>query len=833
MPQPSQRALRPRVLSLSAAGVAVLVVGSTALSAVQASAEVPSGWTEAARDSYARAGSGSWGRADVGGAYTHEGAHVGLGTAGGIAYTKLTAGQGLTSTLKSVSVREANVSDTFTIATGPSTADLMHGWWVRVQGDGSAYTARVRKEGNNRLTLGISRRNGSASTWLAGITLPFTYAPGTQIRGELQVTGTSPALVQARAWKAGGSVPAWQVIHQDNDARRIQLAGAVANWTYLQSGAGVTAVNSDNLALGAASAGAPTTPPPTTPPPTTTPPPIVPAPAPTGSRGSVAVGSANYGVPAGAIFVDVNRGSDSNAGALASPMKTLKAAVTKIPSGGARTFVLRGGVYHESVTVDASRSATVQNYPGEAVWFDGSVPLTGWTQSGTRWIYRGWKAEFSSMMGADQAFKDWFLNQNRMAANPDLLFIDGTQQAQVATVGEVVGGKFHVDYGTDTVTIGTNPAGKEVRASDLRQALFLSGKNSVVQGVGVRRYANGYEVKGAVRVINTGGIVRNVIVNDVATFGVTVSGSNKTIDRVTIQRAGMTGLGGHLADNSTVTNSVLSSNNHERFKDAPEAGGMKFTASRTMVVNNNEANNNVGASGIWFDVSSHNVKVVNNTANGNSKYGIAIEISGHGIVANNQAVGGEAGIILFNTNDWKVFNNEVGSNTLFGIKLAQDERRQSQLGSFPYARDPRVTTVDPTVTWLNQNIQLSNNVFGLGNRNNSHIYALDGRTRRAVDTWNVTINGNLFNAKKVASTDATMVAWGKGDNVTLERYETPAALAAAKNTGWKNAQLTTFKTLSAMSGDKSTYAATAVPIPADVAAATGRLTQGERVLGVK
>ena len=148
--------------------------------------------------------------------------------------------------------------------------------------------------------------------------------------------------------------------------------------------------------------------------------------------------------------------------------------------------------------------------------------------------------------------------------------------------------------------------------------------------MGIRRYANPYEVKGAVRIINTGGAVRNVVINDVATYGVTLSGASKTVDRVTIQRAGMTGLGGHMVDNSTVTNSILSNNNAERFKDAPESGGLKFTASRTVTVKNVEANNNVGASGIWFDVSSYNLTIVNNTANGNTKYGIEVEVSGRG-----------------------------------------------------------------------------------------------------------------------------------------------------------------------------------------------------------
>ena len=168
----------------------------------------------------------------------------------------------------------------------------------------------------------------------------------------------------------------------------------------------------------------------------------------------------------------------------------------------------------------------------------------------------------------------------------------------------------------------------------------------------------------------------------------TVSSPGKTIDHVTVQRAGMMGLGGNQTDNSTISNSIVSNNNTEGFKAEPEAGGMKFGASRTVTVDNVEANNNLGASGIWFDVSSYDITVVNSTANGNTKFGIEIEVSGHGIIANNQAIGGEAGIILFDANDFKVFNNEVGNNTLYGIKLAQDERRQASLGTYPYAVIP-------------------------------------------------------------------------------------------------------------------------------------------------
>ena len=811
---------RPRWLSVVASMAAVAVGAALWGVATPSSAETPTGWVEIARDGYNRSLGGQWGSAELGGSYTLTGSNSGVGTAGSIAYVKLASGRKFTATLKGINARDVDVADTFTLASGPTTYDLLHGWTGRVQADGSGYTARVRIGSSGAPTLGVSRLNGSTSTWLGGVTLPFGAVKGTQVRGEIQVTGTSPVVVRARAWKVGSAAPAWQVSYSDSATSRIQNSGAIATWSYVQSANAVSAINTDNLSASTPSAAAPA---PTAPAPTTA----------VAGRGSVPVGSANYPIPAGAIFVDASRGNNANSGSQASPLKTVAAAASKIPSWGSRTIVLRGGTYHESVKVDASRTAVIQNYPNEAVWFEGSVPVTNWSASGTRWVTSGWKAEFSSTMGGDATFRNWFLSTNRMANHPDQVFINGVAQRQVASATEVVAGTFYVNNAADTITLGSSPVGKEVRASDLQQALFLSGKNSVVQGIGVRRYANPYEVKGAVRIINTGGAVRNVVVQDVATYGVTLSGASKTVDRVTIQRAGMTALGGHMVDNSTVTNSVLNNNNAQGFKDAPEAGGLKFTASRTVTVKNVEANNNIGASGIWFDVSSYNLTIVNNVANGNTKYGIAVEVSGRGIVANNQAIGGEAGIIIFDSHDFKVFNNEVGNNTLFGIKLAQDERRQASLSLYPFARDPRVTTVDPTVTWITKNVQVSNNVFGAGNKSNSHIFAMDGRTNRHVDTWNVTINGNLFNRKKLVSTDTSMVGWGRGDNLSLERYETPAALAAAKNSTWKNAQLDTLKPISSMATDKTTYASVAVPIPSDVAAASGRLTAGTRVLGVK
>jgi parallel beta-helix repeat protein len=280
---------------------------------------------------------------------------------------------------------------------------------------------------------------------------------------------------------------------------------------------------------------------------------------------------------------------------------------------------------------------------------------------------------------------------------------------------------------------------------------------------------------------------------------------------------------------------VASENNTEGFNGAPVSGGMKFTSARTITVRNNEANSNGKGSGIWFDVSCYNMTLVNNTANANLKYGLEAEISGKGIIANNITWNNkEAGIILFDANDFRVYNNDVGGGNWHGIKLAQDQRRQSD-SKYLIGRDPRyLDRVDPEVTWLTKDIVISNNVFGNKgdfDRGIYQLYGLDGRSNWSMDNMKVTIDGNLFN-KKTDASQPTMVAWGGNDNVSLTLYETPAALAAAKNAAWVNAQIPGSKRIEDMGPEKIAYQWVAKPLPGDIAAAIGKPT-GSKQLGTK
>jgi parallel beta-helix repeat protein len=342
----------------------------------------------------------------------------------------------------------------------------------------------------------------------------------------------------------------------------------------------------------------------------------------------------------------------------------------------------------------------------------------------------------------------------------------------------------------------------------------------------VRRYGTSYQQFGAVRFSNVGGTIRNVVMTDNAMVGLSLSNSNKLVDRVVSSNNGMLGIGGTQDDNSVIKNSIINGNNTQDFKDAPVSGGIKLTRTRGITVSNNEVKNNQSA-GIWFDASCYNMKVVGNDAQNNRSTQIELEVSDTGIVANNTAFGGTTGILIFDTGNVKIYNNEVGGSSTFGIALHQDERRQAD-PTVPEAHDPRRPIPDPTVTWITRNITLANNAFGNGGF--FQFYALDKATGLSADSMRITVNGNLFN-KRVDKNPSqpTMVAWGQSDNHTLVRYETPQEFKA-KNSTWNNAQTPGSYKITDMGTFKTQYASTALALPSDVAAAAG-LPAGSKKIG--
>jgi hypothetical protein len=93
------------------------------------------------------------------------------------------------------------------------------------------YGARVIVGTSGAVELQVHRES---HTTVRKITLPgLTYNTGDRLNIRLQVTGTSPTILRAKAWKAGTAEPAdWQITTSDSSAA-LQRAGTIGLYSYL------------------------------------------------------------------------------------------------------------------------------------------------------------------------------------------------------------------------------------------------------------------------------------------------------------------------------------------------------------------------------------------------------------------------------------------------------------------------------------------------------------------------------------------------------------------------------------------------------------------------
>lgn len=772
-----------------------------------------------AADSFSRTVSAGWGAATSGGNYSSwSSSGVGMAVANGKAVVSgLTAKKSAVATLKNVSAANVTATGDFSFSSLPGTsANTYSALETRRQADGSAYRGRLVVGSGGSAKLDISRINAGKETGIGSYVLPFKVKANQPVRVEFKATGTTSVELSMRAFVVGQSAPGWQLKKTDSSASRLAKAGNFGFWTYASSKHSTkTNVFVDNLKLATTAATL-------TPIAINLPEPSMP-PVKNPSRGTTTVGSASYAVPANAIYVAPSS-SSVQSGTKSNPYTSLQKAIDAAADG--QTIVLRAGTYHQSAKVPHGKDKlTIQNYPGEKVWMDGTKKISNWSKSGTDWVSSAWTSSFSNKLLGVANNSRFVDSKHPMAAHPDMLFINGAPQKQVASASQVVAGTFAVDYATDRLIMGTDPTGKTVTASNRGQALSVIGSNATVQGFGIRGYATAYDgERAALQMQNVGATVRNMHIMNNAMTGLAIQNNNSTVDNVTSTGNGMLGIAVNAAYNSKFTDIVTSSNNTEHFKSQPVAGGMKITRSRGITVDNVELNKNDGM-GLWLDESVYDFKVTNVQANNNTDAGIEAELSEKGIIANNEALNNKVGILIFDTGNVKIYNNDLGGNSLMGLQLSQDERRQNNK-KFA-GQDPRQPFPDASTPWLTRNIVVANNVFDKSG--SFQFYALDKSTNIPVDKMNVSIKGNLFSARQGTST-ATMVAWGGSDNKTLSRYETPSALASAKNSTWKNTQSSSAQTLSGLETDRDKAAAAAIPLPSDVASAIGSTT-GIKVVG--
>ena len=832
---------RLSAITAAASALLLLTIGS-AISPVQA-ATAP---TPIAQDLFQRTTADGWGTALIGGIWTHTGVLNAYDTSG-TGRQIVPAGSTKTSSLADVSSSDVDMQVTISADQNPTGGGIFISEVARSVG-GSDYTARAWLQAGAPVQLQMMR----GSTALTSVSTGITYTAGARLQLRVQVFGTSPTTIRGMVWPTGQAAPTtWQGATTDATAG-LQAVGSVGLRTYLSSSAtnapvttqfdGLTVFRATREVVTASTptptpvltpvpAPTPTPAPAPTPAPTPTPIPL-PSPAPiisvTGVRhtvGSAPVGSTAYTIPSGALFVSPT-GSDTATGVLAQPFLTVQKAINIAPSGA--TIVLRAGTYHETIALPKGKQLTIQSYPKEAAWFDGSRAVTNWVASGAVWVSSNWNVAFDASptysRGAPDGTGAWaFVNPAYpMAAHPDQLWVNGTALAQVGSLAEVTAGKFYVDYTADALYTGSDPTGKQVRASDTVKAITVSGDASVLRGFGVRRYSPSVPDMGTVAVYATNVTVENLEITDNSTTGLALGAINATFRNVTLARNGMLGGTVSYADGLRVIQMLSADNNTEHFNRAPVSGGLKIHRSRGVAVTTSAFLRNDG-NGLWFDESVYNGTVTGNDIIGNTGNALVLEISAKfevadNVVANNTLVG----ILVSDTASVHMWNNTI-TGASRPIKVAQGDRRASNLAT--PGHDPRQVLPDPTMTWIVTDIVIRNNIIAnstgnlvLGVEDYGHI--------STAEQMGVTTNGNVYQ-RSSASTPAWLVAWSRGvGNPAV--YFTVAGFTAA--TGQESRSLGLDGSAALIGISQPTAAvinaipSVALPLPADVAGLVGRAT---------
>ena len=581
-----RRGVRP-FIALGAGLTAVLLV--TGIGAVvAANRDIPvtgTTWNPVVTDTFDREAGAGWGSAELGGLYALSAPQYFSTDGGHGVAAPPRSGSSLTASLDAIAARDVLVTTTAAV---PELPEKGNGSYIGVQARSSTkahYTATARVGTGGAVYLSILRVVGSTATQVAlvrDIKVETAVTAGQALHLELSVTGDSPVELRARAWTDENTEPGWQASVSDSDSARLSAAGAVGLWSYVSSSSPPVALAFEEFEAFELVATVPTSEPTPSPEPT-----VEPTPETDGARGTPGagpVGSARYPVPEQALYVAPD-GDDTAPGTLDAPFATIPAAIKAAPAGS--TIVLREGSYHGSVVIGSHKTLTLQNYPGEAAWLDGSRVVDDWKPSGGAWVHEGWKVAFDASptysRGAPDGSKPgWqFVNPDYpMAAHPDQVWFGDSALAQVGAKSQLKPGTFFVDGKADRLWVGSDPTGETVNAADTVKALTVSGPGSIVRGIGIHRFSPSVPDIGAVAVSGAGSTLEQLTITDMATTGLAIFTSDVSLVDVTILRSGMLGAQASTADGLSATGLLVADNNTEHFNRAPVSGGFKIHKSR-------------------------------------------------------------------------------------------------------------------------------------------------------------------------------------------------------------------------------------------------------------
>ena len=303
--------------------------------------------------------------------------------------------------------------------------------------------------------------------------------------------------------------------------------------------------------------------------------------------------------------------------------------MSKVPSGGSATVVVRGGTYREGrITVPAGRAVRLRAFPGEVPTFVGSQPVSSaWVTEGSL-RYQGYTPQ-PVTNGSGMSFSSGQgLTGDGAGKFPDQAWVGSQQLRQVAAKSSVVAGTFWVDQSNKRIYLhGTDAAKGGVEVSSLDVFLTIQGADSVVEGLRVARFSNSADDYGVVKLLGAADrtVVRDVEITDAAFQAFMLAGEESTsgilegvvLENLTISRANWMGISSNMVGNLTMRRLWIAHlNQFKEFTNAPQSGAFKASRNRNVKFVDGVVENNNGH-GVWFDQSSYDAEVAGNRITGN------------------------------------------------------------------------------------------------------------------------------------------------------------------------------------------------------------------------
>ncbi|HXB14063.1 MAG TPA: DUF1565 domain-containing protein, partial [Bacteroidia bacterium] len=187
-----------------------------------------------ASDSFARSDTGSWGSADIGGAYTLQGTTTNYNVDGSEG-TMAVQGAGVASTdeawLGSVSEQDVEIVAKVAINKVPTGDNGFIYLVARHQPSNNEYRARLRVSTGGGIFVGavhVTAITSGSDTLIGSESASLgTYTANTYYWVDMQVQGTNPTTINIRAWKDGTTEPStWNYTGTDSTAA-LQTTGTV------------------------------------------------------------------------------------------------------------------------------------------------------------------------------------------------------------------------------------------------------------------------------------------------------------------------------------------------------------------------------------------------------------------------------------------------------------------------------------------------------------------------------------------------------------------------------------------------------------------------------